>query len=126
MHTFCPDGVANAGIGLLFGSLANLRPAITNEMVRTFVAGCVLPLEHGKVQDEWLEKKRIKKRSLHAFASIVLHFVPCIYIYIYIFAKLLKQASEGWGTYVSYDLGYTLRGEGNMFLFLFIYIYMHK
>ena len=82
-----------------------------------------MPLEHGKVQYEWLEKKRIKKRSLHAFASIVLHLVPCIYIYIYILAKLLKQASEGWGTYVSYDLGYTLRGEGNMFFSFYIYIY---
>ena len=94
MHTFCQDGVANAGIGLLLGSLANLCPAITNEMVRTFVAGCVLPLEHGKVQDEWLEKKRIKKRSLHAFASIVLHLVPCLSLFLQIYDVGSKLPEE--------------------------------
>jgi hypothetical protein len=78
MHTWCQDGVASSGIALLLGRLANHRPPITNDMVQTFVGSWVLPKEHGKINGNWVEAKRLRGNSLTAFSSMILSIVPCV------------------------------------------------
>ena len=96
MHILCQDGVASAEIALYMKRMSDLRPAITNEMVRAFLGTCVLPHMHGEVDVNWVDAKRLNGDSLTAFASWVLHLVPCfaMFIDIYGVASLLPTETE--------------------------------
>ena len=79
MHTIVSGGVANTHCWFIVEALKN-TVNIPLAVLRDFTITCILPHKYGKVSETWLNQKRFhaEDRSLHSFASYMLHIVPII------------------------------------------------
>ena len=92
-HILCQDGLANTEVAMVLHRMQQSAAAITLEMVQSFVVKCTLPRAFGKMEKEWLGKRRLKPDTLSSFSSIMLLIIPTLYLFMqfYNIADLLPD-----------------------------------